>query len=432
MLKCIRGVIMLSVVGLMACNSNPYTSSNGEVLSPAKPQNKVVEDVIVIDMPTVVKMTEGTPGQIPVSGRVPSGKPIVTFENLPAGAVYDAKQGLILWTPDMNAANDPGDPTITQRAYTFTATLRSSDSHIISYKQKEITIIVYDKAQGVQLSGFEATETIPEGSILKKRFQVQSKDFPNGPFVVSGEGTPTGVAITPTADPTQFQISYAPGLTTVTASNYGQMCHDLQHQAHFCRDFSWSVQVLDPRGNRLFVQTRWTVMDMRQIPLIVVPTTVAGGNNVADFYIQVEDPNGEAIPVVKTSVNVPGKATMTTVASSDLTNNSNPYAMVHVVWAPPLPPPPPPPAPAPPVAAPPATTPPTGPPGSTPPTVPPGQAATPPDIAPPVPVVTPPPPPPPPPPSLAGTTKTYTFDACVLGTSGNADNCKTISVQVNF
>jgi hypothetical protein len=107
-------------------------------------------------------------------------------------------------------------------------------------------------------------------------------------------------------------------------------CYD--NGPHYCLKFNFSLNVLDPHGTVTAVPANWEVLDMRQDPLVVTPTQVEATVPGADFYVHVEDPNGEAPPQLSLTTDE-GKVLLTTEASSAGNSTSNPYAMFHVVWS---------------------------------------------------------------------------------------------------
>jgi hypothetical protein len=314
---------------LMGCHSDPYAGTTGKLsgdpvsLRPAMP-------VLSINAPDTVDMVEGTMGQFKVTGRVLVGHPVLKFEGLPQDASYSPTEGFITWKPPFGAAVDPINPTSTTNAYPVRVTLTSDDDPK-TLRQAVVVILVHRPANSMNLSGLDTTPYIAEGQDYEATFQVADSAYANGPIEVSSLNAPPGVKITQ-KDSTQFVFSYTPPFNAVNTDNYDTYCYYAGSSSP-CRVFKWTLVVSNPQKYATSFPMSWTVIDVRQNPKSDIPDYVNGTGLTADFYIRVEDPNGERIPDVVDGGIRFGTLTINKIYSEDHPQTGNPYAFVHVVWS---------------------------------------------------------------------------------------------------
>jgi hypothetical protein len=323
--------LVLSLLFAAACNSNPYSDQNAR-LSAQPPQKTATLPGFTVEAPAVVDVTEGASNvKIPITSHVLSGTPIVTVENLPSFATWDAANSTVLLNPPIGASVDPAQPMDTTRKYSILAKASSTDASM-SFVQQTIVILVHHKAESLVVGGFNSQVDVLEGTTYKTTVRVQSLTFPTGPFFPVANNLPDGVTIAPTTDPTTFTISYSPTFSTVTSANSAGTCPDTHSVKHLCKTFNWTLNVTDPKGDAATLSTRWRVLDVRQSPSFVAPPSVDGSTTSVDFYVHAEDTNNEVIPTITFTQPALGKLTLTTVSSSGATANSYPTTLVHVVW----------------------------------------------------------------------------------------------------
>lgn len=322
-------VLLVTVVGCSK-NSNPYADMSNTRLTPEPVVVRPAVPVFAIDAPGVVDMTEGVTTKFKVSGRVLSGNPILTFEDLPKGAVYNEQEGHITWTPPAGAAVDPTNTLATTNSYQVRVYLTSSEE-MKSRTQKTIVILVHHKADNVAVKGLDPKVTIVEGILFERTIQINNPSFPTGPFVVTAAGAPPGLVITPTKDPTQFTLTYMASYSTVMANDYQSYCYNGNQSAR-CKAFKWTLQVLDPRLYANSFPVEWTVTDNRQNPVASVQANIDAKGLTAEFYFQVEDPNGEGIPKITDVDAKMGSVTFTAIFFNDKPAFGNPNAMMRGVW----------------------------------------------------------------------------------------------------
>ena len=95
-------ILLLCVAALMsACDSNPYSNGHDKI-DPglSKPgEGGQSAKVYTLDAPVTVDCTEGYTCSFYVRGTVGRETPVIWFDNLPAEAQFDARSGLVTFTP---------------------------------------------------------------------------------------------------------------------------------------------------------------------------------------------------------------------------------------------------------------------------------------------------------------------------------------------
>ncbi len=327
-------ILFPALLALTACHGNPYEGKDTSHLSTAPTVDHAQLPGFNILAPTVVEVTEGSPGvSIPISAQVLTGTPVLSAENLPSFGSYDAKTQMITLNPPIGASIDPKNPLETTRKYEIIVKATSTDAPA-SFIQQTIVLLVHHQAESLNVSGLNQFVTVFEGTTFQTDVHVSSFNFPKGPFYPVANNLPEGVTIAPTSDPTVFSVSYTPNFRTVTRDHYKHTCFDPNSIEHLCQDFNSTLNVVDPKGDSAYVYTSWTVMDVRQSPVITAPSSVTGSISNVDFYIQAEDPNDEAIPSLDaTTQPTIGKLDVQVVSTSKGSVNAHPSILVHVIWS---------------------------------------------------------------------------------------------------
>jgi hypothetical protein len=93
-------LLILVLFAIAACDSNPY-SGGGDKIPPTetKPGDDQTLKVYMLDVPVTVNCTEGYTCTFYIRSSVQGEGSVITFENLPPEAYYDARSGLVTWTP---------------------------------------------------------------------------------------------------------------------------------------------------------------------------------------------------------------------------------------------------------------------------------------------------------------------------------------------
>lgn len=319
--------LLAALILLAACHSNPYSDTTGN-LSTKPPERKptpINNTYIEIDS-SKVDVAEGTTTTIKVKGVVPEGTPVIRYDGLPGFVTADATGTVLTVSPKFGDANDPKNPSETTMSYLINIYLSSSTSPTATIPPQPLIVIVHHVSRGLVITGFDDHARVNEGASYQSFFTVQSKDYPQGPFTISSANIPVGVKISPTSDPTRFQVTYNPSFTTVKVTNRTGYCSN-----QMCLALNWQLTVLDPRGYASTTQAFWFALDVRQNPLVAAPPTVTGTLPNADVYANFEDPNGEVQPTVSSMVST-GQVSVSTIASSPGTAANNPYVMTRATW----------------------------------------------------------------------------------------------------
>jgi len=318
------------VITLAGCNSNPYAGMSESRMKAEPVVIRPAAPVFDIEAPRVVDMAEGVTSKFKVSGRVLTGTPVLTFEDLPKGAVYNEQENEIEWTPPPGAAVDPSNALATTNSYQVKVFLTSSEE-MKSRTQKTIVILVHNRAHNVVVNGLDPKTDLFEGVKFEKEIKINNPSYPSGPFVVTAVGAPPGLIITPTQDPTKFKLTYNPSFSVVMINDYQNYCYN-GSQSSRCKTYNWTLHVLDRRNFSASFPVIWAVADKRQEPVASVPASIDARGLTAEFYFQVEDPNGESVPTIKEEDVKMGSVTFTAVFANDKPAYGNPNAMMRGVW----------------------------------------------------------------------------------------------------
>jgi hypothetical protein len=95
-------LLIFVLFAIAACDSNPY-SGGGEKIAPGETKPGGGDDhqakAYMLDVPVSVNCTEGYTCTFNVRASVEGEGSVITFENLPTEAYYDARTGTVSWTP---------------------------------------------------------------------------------------------------------------------------------------------------------------------------------------------------------------------------------------------------------------------------------------------------------------------------------------------
>lgn len=295
-------IFLTAMVGLIACQKDPYGGKTPTDGAPEKPIQKPepLPGANGLQIQSTMNFLEGQKGEFIVKGLVKTGSPVVVFTNLPAGAAYDKNAEKLIWTPDYAAANDPRDPAILMQIYTVKAALFSSDDMSTELLTADVDLIVKDSPKPASLkSPLEMTGT--EGSMLTHKIDFEDQEYPQGPFEIALSGLPAEAQlIWPDRKVPSFTLQWTPSYTKVLNST----------SANFTAD----ITLYNPRGKRLQFSIRWTIDDNHLAPVTAGPNSVAQPGDM-DFIVMAEDPNGEMAPDWQPKLKPPyGFFTVTTQA----------------------------------------------------------------------------------------------------------------------
>lgn len=326
-----KALISIALLSGLGCQGNPYAKIDKRMLDKPVVQKPIPTTAgFMCEVPPVLEIAEGASETLKLNCRVPEGDAIVSFENLPNFANVDpAIPDELVIAPRVGDAVDPNHPSDLMRKFIVRVNLTSSA--IPNARRTEtLLILVRHVARGVTVSDFDLGARILEGAQYQSFFTVQSADFPNGPFVVSGVDLPPGVVISATSSANRFKVSYKPEFSVVKIGSANNVCYDGMGNLVECNHMTWKMKVIDPRGGIYTAQAEWDVLDVRQDPSIVIPKSVIATGGIANFYIHAQDPNGEMIPVIS-AVHPPfGTVKIDEVARG---TTAAPYVMSQVTWS---------------------------------------------------------------------------------------------------
>ncbi len=313
-------------VFLIGCQ-NPYPAQGGgEITAEPPPIPGQVSPPLVLRVPELQEIVEGTEVIIPVEARVPAGgTPIVRFKDLPQGAVYDSTKSEIKWTPGFEAANDASNSEVQTKAYVVKVSMYSSADPLMAV-QKEMKLFVRDTPRAFTVVSASAPLVYEEGS-LSQLITIDSVDFPNGPFTLEGVGLPIGSELRKrnTSNPREYLLNFSPDALTVIRSGYGDQT----------RQYVMKFIATAARGLRTEFASTLSVSDVRKQPLVSAPTQIRQGLNVS-FVVSAEDLNGEKSPIVRLKSAVPfGVLQVSSLAlqeEQNLLRAPNPVARFEVTW----------------------------------------------------------------------------------------------------
>lgn len=324
--------LLLAITG---CHSNPYTGLDKRMTKQPPKEKPVNPSGFSCDVPDDgVDVPEGGTQPLQLTCRVPSGEAKIIMNNLPSFAKLDSTTpGLIILAPKTGDSVEPGNPTATMRRYVIHISLSSSDDPRTVVPQT-LDVFVHRAAVSMSVEELEPEPVVLEGAVFRTTFRVVNKTFARGPFLISAIDAPPGTVISKTSDPRVFEISMRPDFTTVTSKNWSGYCPDPAARINrWCIRKPWRVNVIDPAGGLATKDTKWQILDVRQDPRVIVPNALTSTTTTADFFIQVEDPNGEVVPRVTVLDQGPGKVSVSEAVKEGPTENRDPYVMSHVVWS---------------------------------------------------------------------------------------------------
>jgi len=279
---------ILMLAALTGCESNPY---KGLTLSdkPAPAVRSVSS--LGISAEEVMTFSEGTEGVYTIKVNVPAGTPVVSWENLPAGASYDATEGKLKWTPGFDAANDPSDPTVTSREYLATLNLQSSVD-AVSVRTQKILLKVKNTPRNLGVTGLQPSYNVLEGTVSTlATFATDSLDFPAATLRLSLKNSSPGLSLMREAGG-RWSLKAAFGLDTIQV---GRNCT----YANSCiLRLVEAVVIAAPDGRQVEIPVTVAVRDARQNVVLPVARALMI-NNELRMAFTLSDPNMEIAPGVE-------------------------------------------------------------------------------------------------------------------------------------
>ncbi len=275
---------------LAACKQNPFPESGRIVQKEPDPPAPVVPP-LVLDVPDSSEVVEGQKLEIQLVASVPEpGKPLLTVQGLPEGAVFSPETMKITWSPGFEAANDDRDESVLLRTYPIHFVLSSSEDPV-TITQRSSLIVVRDLPRPITMGLPTTPIQMNEGDLHEQVIQVKSEDFPKGPFQIQIKNVPMGATILrDLTDPTKFTVKYSPSFREVNFREATTTSGDT-----LVREME--VTAFAPRGASVTEPLVWRIKDSRSTALVFGPKKITQGMSVS-FSVSAEDPNGEEAPSI--------------------------------------------------------------------------------------------------------------------------------------
>jgi hypothetical protein len=273
---------------LAACKQNPFPET-GRIVQREPDRPAPVVPPLVLDVPESTEVLEGQVLEIVINASVPApGKPLVSVQGLPPGAVFSPETMKITWTPGYDAANDVRDANVILRTYPIKLMLSSSEDPV-TITSRSTLLVVRDVQQPMTVSVPVDPIMILEGKLHEQTIEVKSVDFPSGPFQLQIKNMPVGVSILRdlTAQ-NKFKVSYTPSFREVNFKDTSASWRDFI-------DKPLEVTAYGPRGTSITANMTWRIKDVREKALLLAPSKINQGTSVS-FTVSAEDPNGEEAP----------------------------------------------------------------------------------------------------------------------------------------
>jgi hypothetical protein len=275
--------LALLLVLTVGCKKDPYPNT-GIITTYAPQTPEEVRPAISADIPDNVDFKEGASTAITLRAVVPApGKPVISIEKLPEGAIFDPLTLTLTWTPDFFAGNVLNDPSIKVNIYPVIVWIRSSEDEVQAVR-KTMNLVVYDVPRPITVPSaatFNVTETEP----ASYTFSIENSDYAKGPFDVSLTDFPVNSNLVKIND-TDYRIDFNPDYQHVNVSRHGSN-----------RIYNSRILVLNPAGHKLEKKITIKVIDKRIAPKAVAVDQVEQGLDVS-FQVGGYDLNSEVPPTI--------------------------------------------------------------------------------------------------------------------------------------
>jgi hypothetical protein len=314
-MKLFKHTLLIALaITTFACKQNPYPAS-GERTVVQSQEQRTVEPPLSSSVEDVIEFKEGRYREykIRVSVKDP-GKPIVSFDNLPAGAEYDKDNFLLKWRPNFFDGNDPVDPTIKTRIYPITLWLRSSTDNVRAYR-KTINLVVSDTPQLIDITP-DLVTSVEEGKKFSNIVKINNADFPKGPFRIVTSGMPANTEVVK-VDENTYKLEFSPDYYHVNRKLNGPR-----------KSYLGKIIVANPANQSTTKEINIDVQDKRLVSKLVTPATLSQGLDVS-FQVVGYDTNKEMPPVVSLVSSRPGFGKF---SFSDIKNVESSSTVLNVSW----------------------------------------------------------------------------------------------------
>lgn len=155
-------LLLILCLAFAGCKSDPYEGTpklkafGVPTPTPTPTPKPIAFSLSVAD---VMNFKEGEVGDFFIKAEVPDpGVPQLSFVDVPVGMNFDSATSKLVWTPALDAANDPANPVQKFKIYTLKIRLMSSIDNI-SVFIKEVVIVVKDSTLTRTSSNFSPIKT---------------------------------------------------------------------------------------------------------------------------------------------------------------------------------------------------------------------------------------------------------------------------------
>lgn len=314
-------VILLAA--LAGCESDPYKGMNLSVKPEAERYS--VRPELFISTADLMSFQEGIESSFPIVVTVPEGEPLVYWEGLPPGAVYNAQERKLVWTPAFDAANDANDLSIKLRNYPVVMHLQSTVDNVSS-RSKSIMLTVKDSARPMTAVGLQAKYQVIEGYKTETiaKFSISALDFDPATVRVALKNSTPGLALM--RDGSDWIIKAAYGLDAVKA---GRDC--TYYDCMLKR--SEAVVLIAPDGRQQEIPFELEVRDFRMGVVLPLPRNIEASSDLRLGFTAI-DSNAEVEPLVSVD-RAPdvGALTLTKIPRGDGPVNGFYEADYELVWS---------------------------------------------------------------------------------------------------
>lgn len=307
-------LVILAFTSLTSCKQNPYPET-GEIKGTQGQEQRKVEAPLAMSVDDVIEYREGRYKEYKVRVSVKDpGQPIVSIDNLPTGAEFDAANFILKWKPGFFDGNDSTDPSIKSRIFPVTIWLRSSLDSVRALK-KIVNLVVYDTPQIIEVNTSSVT-SVDEGKKFSNTFSVANADFPKGPFRIVTTGFPSNTEVIK-VDENTFKLEFTPDFYHVNRKVNGAT-----------KTYKGKIIVANPANHTVSKDLDITVNDKRLESKLITPPNLTQGLDVS-FQVVGYDLNKEMSPIVSMTSSRPnfGKFSF-----QEIKNEESNSTVLNVFW----------------------------------------------------------------------------------------------------
>lgn len=316
-----KNLIVYAFVGMalfQSCEQNPYPKNTDSGKITEKQVNaEPVFPAYSLQMDEILPCEEGTLCKMKIIPHVPDGiTPILNFEGLPEGAVYNLKTSELEYNPSFEVVDLTKDPTRKNSIFKVTALLTTAFDPITATK-KTFSISVNNVNRPLKID-LDTSLSVLENTSCNSQFTIESEDLPDADYKIQLIDAPLWVSVVQKDKKNNhlFDVVCNPSRATVLNSSENT--------------FNFKMMVLLPSGQSEDRSMKIEVLNDIVKPLISAPEVFEQGIQ-GQFTIRAEDLNFEKAPFIKKVTPVPfGKLTVDLIESKGPLNGSYPTSLFKV------------------------------------------------------------------------------------------------------